>query len=268
MAITADKILAGYQPPFRFQKIVTPTLVAARPQSLWYLAGIPGAAAVATPGINGAALTAYDGQLPFSNPGSGITARMGRLQGQVTQSGTLLLCDRLWHNSGIDVTSVALQAVDSGTLVARDNFGLSNGDGVLAGLEVSGALGAGTPTFTLTYTSSAPATNHTSVNMIASAASSVQGAFYPFGLQTGDVGIRKITGFQSSATATSGSFALVLYRVLAALELNAGLTGAIDFMTGGCPEAWSNTVPFLMFVPTTTTASNIMGQLIWSLSAV
>ena len=269
MAITADSILAGYQPGYRFIKVATPTLVAARAHSLFYLAGKPGAAAVPSPGVNGASLTSYAGQLPTFDPNPGVTTlRMARLQAMATQAGTLMLCDRLWHNSGLDVTLTTLQSLDSGTLAARDNNGQANGVGVMAGLEVNSALGAGTPTWTLTYTDAANNPSHTATNIIPSAASSALGAFYEFGLAAGDAGIRKITGFQSNATATSGGFSLVLYRKIASLELSANLTGAIDFMTGGCPESWVSTVPFLIFVPTTTTASTIQGEVVWSLSAV
>ena len=37
--IILDGALAGMQPSWQFAKIVTPTLVAGLPQSLWYLAG-------------------------------------------------------------------------------------------------------------------------------------------------------------------------------------------------------------------------------------
>ncbi len=51
MAITTlDGLLAGMQYPREFIKAVTPTLVVGRPHSLFYLAGVPGAAAAPTPG--------------------------------------------------------------------------------------------------------------------------------------------------------------------------------------------------------------------------
>lgn len=109
MAITSlDGLLAGFQYPREFFKAVTPTLVAGRPHSLFYLAGIPPAAAAPDPGIGGAVLTTYPGQLPFTNPGAGNTY-LARFLGQAAISGVLLLCDRLWHNSGITITSTSEQ---------------------------------------------------------------------------------------------------------------------------------------------------------------
>lgn len=155
MAITTlDGVLAGALPPVTFMKAATPTLVAGRPHSLFYLAGMPGAAVAPTPGLAGAALTSYAGQLPFSNPPSG-NSYLARLQAQATIAGTL------------------------------------------------------------------------------------------------------------SATWTSGAASLVAYCELARLELTAAnVPAAIDAVTSGFPRLFGNTVLFLIFTPSTTTASNIAGQLV------
>ena len=109
MAITTlDGVIAGMQYPREFVKAVTGTMVGGRPHSLFYLAGIPGVAAAPTPGLKGAALTTYAGQIPFTNPVSGNTY-LARLQGQATQAGTLMLCDRLWHSSGYTITATTPQ---------------------------------------------------------------------------------------------------------------------------------------------------------------
>jgi hypothetical protein len=261
---TVDQILAGMQQPREFVKAVTGTLVAGRPHSLFYLAGIPGAAVAPTPGIGGAALTAYLGQLPFSNPASGET-RLARLQGQSTQAGTLLLLDRLWHNSGIGITTLTEQTfTGSVDIPARDMNGASLGHGVYAGVEVSGATGSGTPTLTLKYQNQADV-EKTATNLIATVASSIAGTFYPIGLAAGDVGIRRAVSLTLSATWTSGVIHVVLYRILARLELTApNVPNAIDALTAGFANLFDNSVPFLVFIPNTTTTSNISGHAIWS----
>src|SRR3990167_8559097 len=96
------------QPPRDLLKVATPTLVAGRAASLFYLSGLPGAAVAPTPGIGGAVLTTYAGQIPFTNPVSGNTY-LSRLFGHASIAGSLWLCDRLWHNSGIDITSAVEQ---------------------------------------------------------------------------------------------------------------------------------------------------------------
>ena len=111
MAITTVAgAISGMQYTREFVKAVTGTLVAGRPQSLLYLAGSPAAGVAPTPGLKGAALTSYGGQIPFTNPTSGNTY-VARLQAAAPQGGTLLLCDRLWHNSGYTITSTGAQVI-------------------------------------------------------------------------------------------------------------------------------------------------------------
>lgn len=271
MAITTlDGALAGFQAPKPFAKAVTPTLVAGRPHSLWYLGGAPGAGTMDSTTSGGAALSStsamVSGQLPHVDPGAG-NAYLGRLQAMATQPGTLLLCDRLWHGSDIisaavvSVTSTSLQTLSAFPgLPARDIAASSNGDGVLFGLEIYAATGAGVPTITFNYTNQAGTTSRTAQLIDPIVASGAIGAFYRFGLQAGDTGVRTPVSIQLSATMTSGNFGLVAYRVLAALELTAAnVPNAIDALTAGFPRLVNGVVPFLIFIPSTTTASNVSG---------
>jgi hypothetical protein len=260
------------QPPKYFCKGVTPTLVAGRPHSLWYLAGNPGAGAADTTTNGGVSRSSSSslvtGQIPFYDPSVSINAYLARLQAQASIAGTLLLCDRLWdcgnaNGSTLSPTSTSSQTINSATWPARDADGATLGRDVQIGVEVSTALGAGTPTWTMTYTNYANVGSRTATNIDSVVASSAIGAFYRMGMQAGDVGVRSIQAFQSNATSTSGQFVLVAYRVLASLELTGGnVPNAIDLLTGGRPYMPNGCVPFLIFVPSTTTASNISGQLI------
>lgn len=261
---TLDGALAGMQYPREFVKALTGTMVAGRPHSLFYLAGIPGAGVAPTPGIGGEQLTTLSGQLPFTNPVSGNTY-LSRFQAQATISGTLLLCDRLWQNSGIDETLTTEQVFTaSAAIPSRDANGAANGDQVYAGVEVSTVTGAGTPTLTLKYTNQAGSAGKTATNVVSTVAASIAGTFYPIGLAAGDTGIQKAESLTLSATWTSGEIHVVLYRVLARLELIAQTGNAVDALTSGFPRMYNNSVPFLIFIPNTTTTSNISGQVIWS----
>lgn len=265
MAITTvDQLIAGMQYPREFIKAATPTLVAGRPHSLFYLAGAPGAATASSAGLAGEALTSYAGQLPFSNPASGNTY-LARLTGQATIAGQLVLCDRLWHNSGFSMTSTSAQTVSSTAWPARSADGTSNGEGVLLGVEITTATGSGTPTITVSYTNQSNSSGKSGTNSVATAASSAIGAFYPIGLAAGDTGVRSVQTLTLSATWTSGAMSLVAYRVLARLDLsNANTPNSLDAVTGGMPRMYDNTVPFLLFIPSTTTASTVSGHAIWS----
>ena len=270
MAIsTIDGVIAGMQPPRPFAKAVTPTLVAGRPHSLWYLGGAPGTGTADTSTGGGVARTSsstmVNGQIPHTDPVSG-NSYLARFQAQATIAGTLMLCDRLWDCGAVitpatlSVTSTAAQTITSVAWPARDTAASTNGNGVLLGIEVSAALGVGTPTWTLTYTNQAGTGSRTATNLDPVVASSAIGAFYRIGLQAGDTGVRSVQTFTSSATATSGQFVIVAYRVLASLELTAANTpNAVDALTSGFPRLPNGVVPFLIFVPSTTTASNISG---------
>ena len=140
MAITTlDGVLSGFQPPRPFAKAVTPTLVAGRPHSLWYLAGNPGAGLSPATTAGGVSLSSsssqVNGQIYHADPVSG-NAYLARFRAGATQPGTLLLCDRLMHvggNSGgtaISVTTTTAQTINTGALPSRDVAGSANGDGV------------------------------------------------------------------------------------------------------------------------------------------
>lgn len=265
MAITTlDGALAGMKPPTYFSKAVTGTLVAGRPFSPFYLAGVPGAATAPSPGLAGAALTTYAGQLPI--PAASGNTHLARFSGvSSAQAGVLLLCDRLWHNSGFTITSTGAQTINSAAWPARDMNGSTNGVGVILGVEISSATGAGTPTITVSYTNDANTSGRTGTNSVATVATSAAGTFYPIGLAAGDTGVRSVQTLTLSATWTSGTMHLVAYRVLASLELGAaGLPNAIDALTSGMPRCYDNTVPFLVYIPQTTTTTLLTGTAVFT----
>jgi hypothetical protein len=268
MSITSlDGALAGMQWVRQFGKAATPTLVAGKPQSLWALGGNPGAGSY-NGTLAGVALDSssaqVNGQLNFVNPVSGNTY-LARLQAQATVAGTLVLCDRLWHNGGFTITSNTAQTVNSASFPARDNNGASDGEGVLLGLEISAAAGAAAPTITVGYTNSANVASRSAVNYFPTANSPVAGSFFPIGLQAGDIGVRSVQTLQLSASWVSGTMNLVAYRPLAYLELTAAnVPNAIDAITSGFPRLFDGSVPFFLFIPSTTTASNIQGSVVWT----
>ena len=268
MAITTlDGAIAGMQWPRFISKAASAVPVVGRPQSLWQLAGNPGAGAYDAT-LNGVVLdsTAAQilGQIDFRNPGSGNTY-LARLQAAATVPGTLILADRLWHNGGYTITATTAQTVTSPAFPARDNTGTINGEGVLLGVEVATACGAAAPTITVSYTNSAGTAGRTGTNAFPTANSPTAGAFYPIGLAAGDIGVRSVQSLTLSVSWVSGTIALVAYRPLAALELSgAYVPNAIDALTSGMPKLFNGSVPFLIFIPATATASNITGSVVWT----
>lgn len=264
MAITTlDQALAGMQPPKEFIKAATGTMVAGRPVTIWYLAGIPGNGVASNAGIGGEILTApTSGQIWFDNPVTG-NSYLGRMAGQATIAGQLLLIDKIWVNSGITITSTSEQTfTGSQQIPNRDDNASNEGIGVFAAVEVSSATGAGTPTLTLKYDNQA-GQEKTATNIISTYSSSPAGTFYPLRLSAGDRGIQKAKSLTLSATWTSGTIHVVLYRVIARLELTYTNTpNAIDALTGGFPRIMDDSVLTVVFIPSTTTSSYISGHVI------
>jgi hypothetical protein len=127
-------------------------------------------------------------------------------------------------------------------------------------LEISSAAGAATPTVTVSYTNSAGTAGRTATNVIATTASPVAGTTYFIALQAGDVGVRSVQSVTLSASWISGTMNLVAYRLLASLEIpQANVTAAIDAVTSGMPRIYNGAVPYLVFVPSTTTAVTVSG---------
>jgi len=263
MAITTrDGIIAGVKVPEDILKVGAAT-VAGRFYSPFYVAGRPGAAAANVAGTSGLALTSYAGQIPFSNPVSGNTY-LARFSATVNVAGTLVLCDRLWHNSGLSATANTLQSFTSATWPARDMDGSTNGRGVMIGFEVSTVMGAGTPTFKLDYTNSAGTPGQT-ITTAAQSTTMAVGSFIPIELAAGDVGVRTITGWTLSATMTSGAYHLVAYRPIASVDIVTGNIGnAVNYLTSGFPRLYDNTVPFFLWLPSTTTAPIIRAQIVYT----
>ena len=265
MAITTlDGAIAGFQAPQPFIKtgITTAAVGAMRGYTLWYAAGNPGASTATSVGINGEAVTpalgSVGGRILRTNPGSG-NAHLGRLAVTASTAGTLWLIDRLWQNSGLSVTSTTAQAITPATLPSRDGAGGTNGANVLAAVEWSATGGAGTPTVTLTYTDQDGNTGATGT--LTGVTTPPIGTFEMFTLAAGDTGVRAPTSFIQNATRTSGTMHLVLFRVLAQLEVtSANIGNAIDALTSGLPRIYNDSVLQLVWFPSATTATNFIGQ--------
>lgn len=267
--VTVDGALSGMQPPHSYLKVGSTMEAAGVAHSLFYTAGMPGAAAAPSPGLNGAALTTYAGQIPFSNPFTG-SAYLARLTCNASHPGTLVLCDRLWHNSSINSTTTTIQAITSGAMPARDRTSSTNGTDLRVALEVSGATGNGSPitNCTITYTNSAGTAGKTGT-MASFPATATAGTFVPFELASGDVGFRKFNGGSEGLTLgtslVSGTVHLVVYREIARVDVSiANMGAAIDMLTSGFPMFSSNSVPFLVWIPSSTTGVTLSGQVVYT----
>jgi hypothetical protein len=333
---TLDQVWAGLQAPRDFSKVATPTLVAGRPHSLFYLGGTPGAGSAPSAGLKGAAMAAaLAGCLPYTNASSGET-KLTALEAQMTGAGgEILLCDRLWANSGVVLTSgtnnlvgnpIVSSSVANPTVItctgnvpfansdvvyicghsggspgipdgeytisnvsgatftipinmssggsggsvgipmaARDDNGAKLGAGVQMALEVSGAMGANTPTCAVVYTNNAGVVNKTAAMLDAAVASAAVGAFHRLSLAAGDSGVRTVQTLTFGGTAwASGTIHLVMYRVLARLPLTAANVPSVKDPLQLGAKMYDGSDLFVVVIPAATTASIISGNAQWA----
>lgn len=260
MAITTlDGAIAGFQPPQALQKNGATMEAAGVFHTLWYTAGRPGPATANTVGVNGQAVTPslVAGEIERTNPGAG-NAYLARLQAQTSVVGTLLLVDRLWENSGLSTTLLTAQAITPAAIPSRDLNGAALGHGVQAAMEWSAAGGAGTPTVTLTYTDQDGNTGNSGT--FVGVATPVAGTVEIFNLAAGDSGVRAPTSYIQSATRTSGTMHLILFRTIAMLSVTlANISNAIDLVTAGMPRIYNDSCLQLIWLASSTTGVNFSG---------
>jgi hypothetical protein len=263
---TIDAALAGARHPYSFHKVTGTMEAAGVRHSLWMAAGMPGPAATPAAGLAGEALTAVvTGQLPWANPASGET-RLFRCGAGASSAGRLLLCDRLWQNSGLVVTTTTAQTINSVTLPSRcpgaPGTSNTNGNFIQAALEVSTATTNGSPitNTTISYTNQAGVAGRTGT-ISSFPATAVAGTFVEFSLQSGDTGVRSIQTCTLGTSYGGGAIHLVLFRRIFALELPDLSGRSEDMLTSGYPQFFDDSVPWWLWHPTGTATTTITGEI-------
>ena len=267
MAITTQAgLVAGLRPAEEIQKLSV-AATAAVLQTLWYAVGRPAAASAPTPGINGAVLTPQTlGQIQHVNPAAG-NAYLARFQlgASIAQPGTLFLADRIWHNSGIVVTTTTEQAIVTPAFTNRDRNGASLGHGIMLALECSAVCSnaALITNCTVRYTNQDGTGSRTAiVNQTVGIPASFPAAnLVNFYLQDGDTGVRSIEGITLGTSLVTGTVHLVAFRNLAVLDCDFPASRTRDAFQLGLVRLYDNTVPWLFRLPTTTTATLFLGHL-------
>ena len=184
--------------------------------------GFPGAWSPGTPGLAGRAtdgMAAGDaGCVPLWTPTGGLW--VDSFLASVSSSALYALWDVLWVNSGIVVTTLTAQTVNSVTLPARDLDGATNGRGCRVGLLVTTATtnaGAIT-TITLSYTNSNGTAGRTAT-MASFPATANAGTYIEFQLQAGDTGIRSIQSITLGTSLVTGAVSLIISRTHASVGI-------------------------------------------------
>lgn len=222
--------------------------------SLWAVAGTPGAGAAAG-SVNGAIPSkATTGALPFTNPLA--TGYAGRLSAQGATVGTLIVYDRLWHNSALVGNVTTLQSFTAPSLT-RETTGL----GVELWGEVYGAMGATGSVFTAIYTNDAGTGSRSATYTQPANALSV-GQMVPFSLQAGDFGVRSVQSLQlGTSTGTAGNFGLTLLKRIAEIPITAaGVGGVLDAIGLALPIIPADACLALMVMCSATSTGELQGR--------
>ena len=246
MAITTlDGVIAGCEPTQYFFKGTTYG-VNTRSGSTFNAVGIPGAAVISTAGLGGEALTSYPGQIPFTNPPAGQKAYVARLAVAPRTTVATVLCDRVWHNSGFNVTTTAVQNFTGCPNFNRDvNNAVGVGEGIFVGIEYYTTGIATTVNVSMTYTNSAGVTGRTATANLPN--SGGVGLFTGFSLQGNDTGVRSIQSASMGAAAAGGTVSFVAYRAITVVSSLADTSATvIDPLTGGLPEIFNDSVLFFI----------------------
>jgi hypothetical protein len=259
--------LAGLLPPYTAWKTTGTGEASGEYFSPFYVAGNPGAATAPSPGLAGAALTSYSGQLPFPSNVSGDNTYLADLT--VTQGGNvgaILLCDRLWHNSGFTMTTTTAETINSVAWPARDYSSSTSGVDVMVGLEVSTATtnGSAITNTTCSYTDSDGNAGNTGT-ITSFPATAVAGTFVPFSLAAGDKGVRSVQTLTKGTSYGGGAMHLVAYRVIAVIGTPTASTAFT--LTPGTPRKMSDgtsaAVPFLLYALTGTAIGAVTASIVY-----
>lgn len=203
------------------------------------------------------------GQIYFPSPNA--NAYLSKIEMQTNQGGLfLMLADKLWHNGNISATSTSAQLITTPTWPARDINGATTGEGLCIGVEISGTMGAATPTITVSYTNTASVAGRTATNIRTTGSGDVIGRFYDFALQAGDTGVKSIESITLGTSWVSGTMNLVVYRPLIHLPiLNPTTTPyMVDAVGGGFPRLFTGSVPY--FISNCASAASYYGKLLFS----
>lgn len=247
MAITTlDGVVAGLQTPQYFAKFGTGG-VASRFTSFFIANGIPGKAVISTAGLGGEALTSYPGKIPFTNAPVGQKSYLAKFLCGGTGSGIFMLCDRVWHNNGFNVTTTGSQAFTGCPNFDRDiNNAAGVGEGIYIGVEHYSAVNSA-GSINVTYTNSAGVSGRTGTLTLNS--SMVATNFTSFTLAAEDTGVRSIQSAAITTAAASGTLSFVAYRPIALIGfVSQNASASVDALTSGFPEIYNNSVLFVVGV--------------------
>lgn len=263
-----NQIISGFSFPENFYKVGTTMKSAGVMHSTFYTNGRPGQSVANSLPISGAQLTTATGILPFISIPNGMNAYLGKSFFNSSVVGTAFICDRLWHNANISITTTTEQVVSSYSWPSRcpfpsgGNLANTSGFNVMIAIEVSNATGN---LSAVTNTKMKYINSDGVADRIATIASfpltANNGTFVPFQLASGDSGVLSVQSLTLGTSYVSGTIHLVAYRIIGIIPVITAIGGmSIDPISNCLPQMFSNSCPFIVWMPSATTACTWWGQ--------
>jgi hypothetical protein len=251
--------------PTWWGKAAMTAAAAGTPCTPWYVAGVVGAGAAPTGGLNGATFTGPSLAGQIGMPAAVSGAKSVLLRASLTEAagvGGVWLVDRQWGNVPV-VTTTTAQAITSPTWVARDSSASTSGNGVFLALECSAANTNGAPitNTTVSYTNSSGTAGRTAT-LASWPANAPQGTFIPLQLQAGDVGVQSVQSITLGTSYVTGQCNLIAFRMVTDLPPGptANITNFLSFTQLGKPFVWDASVLQLVYMPTATAVGATFGS--------
>jgi len=236
--------------------------IAGRPASLWRYDGHPGAGAA--PGAVAVPTAATVGALPFTNPGGGREKHLVQAWATGLVGGTVLLYDRLLHQSDLSGEATGAQTVQGthpGSPALTRNTG---GVGNFAFVEIYTQIGATARVVTMNYNNTVPTSGRVSPSVTIGGTGFREATrVIMLPLVAGDTGIRSVQSITlSGSTVGVGALGVTVGRPLAYMGVGGpGAAGWRDFTTGmpGIPQIETDACLALLWFPQTVTVPEIFG---------
>jgi hypothetical protein len=257
MAITTvNELITNTLPRYKFNKNLT-TSQAGSYQDSWTKSGFPIAGTFNTTTIGGVTFSGNTNDSMYApNPVSG-TSYFSKFSTGTTIAYGMFVCDRIWScgvvsaGTAFSVTDTGVQTVNSVTWPARDNNGSTNGEGIYIAFQPLTALGAfaGTADITLTYTNSDGVAGRTAPLSRVIQPSLAVNITIPFGLASGDLGVRSVQSIQLSQSLAGGTIGLIAFRPItffSSYALGTTVSKVYDGIALGMPTIPSNASLFMM----------------------
>ena len=260
MAITTmDQLIAGLELGSRIN-ILKASMTAEGAgtfQSLLKATGNPPGAIANPPTLTGECPTkATTYSLNFSDVTIGNKKYIGRVNMQGSTAGSLIIYDRLWHNSGLVGNVTTDQVVNSIPLTRY-----TDGRNIEIFGEIYTAIGATAATLTVNYTDMNNAAVVGTYTHPANAES--VGQMFLINPPAGAKGCKSIQSAKFSVTTgTAGNWGLVMVRRLCEVPLSLiNVATVMDAFDTGMPEIQNDACICLMQMCTTTNTGNILGAI-------